>query len=111
MRPLLARIPVATLQVDLSSTGSPVGTGAWTQLIAALSTSSCAVEICNTTGSLLQISTGAPGLESASVVPYTVLPNGSSILLPLELARGARLSAKAIDNATTVGRLIFNFFG
>lgn len=108
---LLARRPVGKLQIDLSSTGTPVSTGSWVQLFTATPAPTCAVEIFNGTGSILRLSTGTPGNELASELPYYVLPNGSNILLPWEIARNLPISAIAVDNATTGGRLILNLFG
>lgn len=108
---LLARRPVGKLQIDLSSGGTPISTGAWVQLFAATPVPCCAVELFNGTGSILKLSTGTAGNEAASELPYFVLPNGSNILLPWEIAKGLPISAIAVDNATTVGRLILNLFG
>jgi hypothetical protein len=108
---LLARLPVGKLQIDLSSGGTPVSTGAWVQLFSATPAPCCAVEIFNGTGSILKLSTGTPGNEAASEIPYFVLPNGSHILLPLTIAKGLPLSAIAVDSATTSGRLVMNLFG
>lgn len=108
---LLARRPVGKLQVDISAGATPVTTAAWVQLFAATPAPCSAVEIFNGTGSIIRLSTGTPGNEDAGELPYYVLPNGSNILLPWEIARNLPISAKAVDADTTSGRLILNLFG
>ena len=108
---LLAKNPVGKLQFDLSSAGTPVGLVSWVQLTTATPAPFCAVEIFNGTGSILKLSTGLPGAEAASEVLYFVLPNGSHILLPWEVAKGKPISVIAVDTATNSGRLILNLFG
>lgn len=109
---ILARQPVGKLQVDLSSaTGTPIGTGAWVQIFSALPAPCCALEIFNGTGSILRLSTGTPGNELASELPYYVLPNGSHILLPITIAKGLPISVIAVDQPTVNGRLVINLFG
>lgn len=109
MRSLIAQVPTGKLLWDLGA--SPVTTSAWKQLIAAMLASACAVEVYNGSNSTLEISTGAVGAEDASAIPYYILPGGSSILLPINFSRGAPVSVKAVDQNTTAGLLILNFFG
>jgi hypothetical protein len=106
---LLAQVPVATVANNMTT--NPIDTGAWTQLLASLPRACCAVEISNNSGSTIQISTGAAGQEAANAIPYTVLPGGSPILLPIEIMKGARISAKAVDADATSGYFTMNFFG
>lgn len=109
MRPLLARIPVHTLRYDYA-TGN-ILQNAWGQILASTPAPACAVEIFDASGRALSISLGAAGLEDGAVIPYTITPNGSSILLPIEVARGKRISVKPLDANATEGQLIINFFG
>lgn len=106
---LLAAKPVATLKLDLS--GSNITTVAWRELVASLSAACTAIEIYNPSGATLLLSTGAAGDEVNNVVPYTILPGGSGILLPQEIARGKRISAKAVDQDATSNWFVMNFFG
>lgn len=104
---LALRKPVATVALDMSSTN--ITTAAWATVIAALAAACSAIEIFNQSASAMQIATGAGGSEVA--LPYTVLPGGSAVLLPIEIAKGLRLSAKAYDATASTGRLVINFFG
>lgn len=108
-RGILARKPVASIQNDLVA--NPITTAAWAELSASLEQGACAVEIYNPSGSTIELSTGAVGEEDDHIMPYTVLPGGSSILLPYEFARGARLSAKAVDQNANTNIFIMNFLG
>lgn len=107
-RNLLARKPVATFQHNYFVTNVP--TSAWVELITATSEPFDAVEIFSATGSIILLSTGSAGQEDDNQVPYTILPGGSGILLPYNLRKGARLSAKALDITAAKGYLILNFF-
>jgi hypothetical protein len=108
---ILAHRPYGTIPNNLTT--NPINVGTWTVLSAALPWPACAIEIFNPSGSTIQISTGVAGQESNpnNLIPYTILPGGSSILLPIELKKGIRLSASAIDMAATAGYFTMNFFG
>lgn len=106
---LLSHKPTVTVRVDLGVT--PITTAAWLQLVAALGAPACAVEIYNPTGATIMLSTGAAGLEAASTLPYSILPGGSSILLPFEFKNGGRISAKAVDQDATNNIFVLNFLG
>jgi hypothetical protein len=107
---LLARNPVATVQYNFAS--GAIGTGAWVQIVASLPKACSAIEIFNPSGSTLKLSTGAATKEGANVVPYTILPGGSAILLAIEIAQKTPLSLEAVDQSTgTTGILTMNFFG
>lgn len=102
----IARTPVATLRLDMSSTN--ITTSAWATLVASQGAPVSAIEIFNGSASPMLIARGAAASEVA--IPYTILPGGSSILLPIEIARGVRLSAKALGTSVTAGEFILNFF-
>lgn len=89
--------------------GTPVTTAAWVQLIASMDKAISTVEIYNSSGSILELGLGSAGNEVS--IPYYILPNGSLILLPIEIAFGQRLSAKAVNQDATVGELVLNFLG
>lgn len=112
MSRLLATNPVGKYALNLSTaTGTPAVVGSWVLLIPALTSSACALEIGNTTGKILKLSTGQPGFENSSELKYFIMPSGSPILLPAELGRGLPISVQAVDSATTDGYLILNLFG
>lgn len=102
------RRPVGKHRHNFASTN--VNTGAWVEIIDDLAKPCSYVEVFNSSGSVLRLSTGAAAAEDDSEISYYVLPNGSPIMLPLEFGNGARISARAVDANATVGSLIFNFF-
>lgn len=108
-RQLLARRPVARLRIDYFVLN--IVTGSWTEILSATTQPFDAVEIFSATASIIELSTGELGQENSSIVPYYILPGGSGILLPYNLKKGARLSARAVDTAALKGNLILNFFG
>jgi hypothetical protein len=71
------------------------------------------IEIFNPSDAKLQLSLGAAGHETdtGKLLPYTVLPGGSTGLLPAEIPNGARLSVKAIDQTMSNDYFVINFFG
>lgn len=107
MRHLLAQKPVATHRLNTAS--SSIATNAWTEVTSATSEPCDAIEIFNATGSILLLASGAAAAEVA--LPYTILPGGSSILVPFSVAKAARLSVKAVDLAASSGYVILNLFG
>lgn len=106
---ILAHRPYGTIPNNLAT--NPITAAAWAVLSASLPFPACAIEIFNPSGSTIQLSIGAAGLEAANLIPYTILPGGSSIFLPMELKKGVRLSAKAIDADANAGYFTMNFFG
>lgn len=111
MSRMLARKPVAKYRLDYSLSNLP-DTATWVAVIAATTQPCSAMEIFNASAATLKISTGAAGLENAGELPYYVLPGGSSILLPIEVAKGGRISVKAVDQTpVSVGTLVLNLFG
>ena len=109
MSRMLAETAVAKLRHSFVATN--ITTAAWVEVIAALAQPCSAVEIYNSSGSIIKLALAAAAAEDANEVPYYVLPNGSSILLPMSWSKGARLAARAVDASATSGDLIFNFFG
>lgn len=108
-RGLLSRKPVETRRHSFALTN--VTTSAWVEVISAMTWPSSSVEIFNSGGRILILSTGTAGNEDDDILDYTIIPGGSEILVPSEFARGSRVSIKAIDANSTTGWLIFNFFG
>ena len=118
----LARRPVWTLQYNIS-TGN-ITTSAWQQVLASIPYACTSLEIFCSGGSIMQFSIGTPGNELKGILPYTILPGGSSIFLPFEtspdklvpgslpngLRKGLPLTCKAVDQSSTAGYLIINAF-
>jgi hypothetical protein len=106
---MLAGIPVAKKSFSYADTN--VTTAAWVEVIAATEQPFSALEIFSGSGSILKLSSGDAGDEDAHEIPYYIIPGGSSIMLPVGLAKGKRLSIKAVDVTADAGILILNFFG
>ena len=107
MKPIL-RPPVDTLTLDFETT--PVTTSAWVEVSSATNEPCSGIEIYNPALSALQISTGAGGDEDNHILPYTILPGGSSIFLAFGIKKASRVSIKALDDNATVGTFIMNLF-
>lgn len=99
--------PVGKFYRDCSG-ATVITTSAWVVLDSSVDASCSALEIFNGTGCMLKLSTGGASAEDASELPYYIIPGGSSSIIPLELTKGARLSAKAVDTDTVAGLLIIN---
>lgn len=111
VRNLLAQLPYHKLRVDL--VGTPITTAAWVQLSAALPKACVAAQIYYSGEGILRISKGDATQEEVgdNEIPLYIAPGGEGNLVPLEIAKGARLSARAVDQDVAMGELIINFFG
>lgn len=111
VRNLLAQKPYHKLRVDLSSTN--ITTAAWAELSASLSKPCVAVQIYYTGEGILRLSKGDAGQETAedNELALYITPGGEGCMVPLEIAKGKRLSARALDQNVTSGDLVINFFG
>jgi hypothetical protein len=86
-----------------------VTTAAWVEVVAATDEPCNAIEIFDSSGSILEIALGAAASEVA--IPYNIPPGGSVIFLPIEIAKGSRISLRALDANATTGYFIANLFG
>lgn len=107
-RDLLAAKPVGKIFYDLSS-GS-ITTSAWREIEDSIPASCTAIMVAWTGDAVLKLSKGASSseVELPIYIPPGQAPN---VLIPLELARGWRLAAKAEDQNVTAGRLVITLFG
>jgi hypothetical protein len=108
-RGLVARKPVHSVVVDMSSTNI---TTSWTQLQAAASflKPACAVEVFNGSSGPIELGQGASSAEAS--LNYVVPPGGSIQVLAAEFAALTRLVGKSRSGGSiTSGTLILNFFG
>lgn len=106
---LLARKPVGKVRLDTSSTN--ITTSAWTTITETIPAGTTAIEIFNSSSSVIKLSTGTAGNEDASELNFYVLPGGTEGLIPIELSKNARLAGKAVDTSATVGQIVINFYG
>ena len=111
VRNLLAQLPYHRLRVDL--TGTPITTAAWVQLSAALPKACTAMQVYYSGDAILRISKGDATQEEVGTneIPIYITPGGEGNMVPIELPKGARLSARAVDQDVAVGELVINFFG
>ncbi len=108
MRTLLASLPVGKFRVDLTS--STIATNAWTTMSASLPASCSAFSVGYTGNGILRLAKGAAGLESE--LPLYITPGmNHEMLIPLNLAKALRLSAKSEDVAVSTGELVINLYG
>lgn len=108
-RNLLAQLPYHKLRVDLVA--NPITTAAWLALSTALPKACVAVQIYYTGVGILKISDGDMGEEDDHEKPMYIVPGGESCMVPIELAKGKRFSAQALDQDADEGELVINFFG
>jgi hypothetical protein len=76
-----------------------VTTSAYTVLWSSIPVSTSKIEVCDSSGKLLKIATGATGSE---VDVFTVFVSGC-VIIPIYLTIGTKLSIKAIDANATSG--------
>jgi hypothetical protein len=93
----------------LSLATTPIDNTAWVTVYAASKQPCSSAEVYNGSNALLQIAIGAAGFEVA--IPYTVLP-GRSVVIPFEVSKGKRISAKAATaTIANVDYLALNLLG
>lgn len=108
VRDLLASRPVGKIYYDIAS-GS-ITTAAWREIEDQLPASCTAIMVAYTGDGVLKIAKGAAASEVE--LPLYITPGQSpGALIPLELAKGLRLSARAQDQNVTAGRLVITLFG
>lgn len=107
-RDLLAARPTGKLRVDLSS--STIATGAYTELSSSWPAACTAISVAYTGEGILILAKGGAGSEVA--LPIYLSPGmNHEELIPLELAKSLRISAKALDQAVASGELVINLYG
>jgi len=108
VRSLLAKLPVGKVRLDLVA--NPLGTGAWTELSSAWPSSCTAISIAYTGEGILKLAKGTAGNEVE--LPIYIAPGMlMEKLIPLELAKNLRISARCEDQAAASGELVINLFG
>lgn len=108
VRSLLAQEPAEKLSLNIAS--SNVSTSAWTEITAATTQPCDAMSIDNTSDAVLMLSSGAAGAEDNAIVPIYIKACEEGQVIPLPMAKGKRLSVKAIDHNVTYGDLVINTF-
>lgn len=111
MRQLLAQRPYHNLRLDISANN--IATNSWREIEDSMPKGCTAMQVFYTGNSILKLSKGALGLEdqAANLFPIYITPGGSEELIPIEIAGNNRLSVQALDQNSTEGELVINFFG
>lgn len=90
------------------NSGATIPTASYLELTSSLPQAASAIEVQNTSAKIIRLAVGAAGVE---VVKYAIAPGVNSVIIPLELKKGARLAAKAVTADATTGALVINFLG
>lgn len=106
-RNLLATRPVHKLRLDIA--GTNITTGAWVEIEDSMPKACDAIEVFYTGESILRLAQGASGSEVE--MDMYLVPGGSPILIPVNIARSKRLAVRALDQNSTFGELVINFYG
>jgi len=89
------RNPVGTVIMHACGT-TTIEAANFVQLAAAITASVSAMEVINTTDKVIYIAVGAANVE---VIKYALPPSASGAIFPIEIKKGARISAKASVDA------------
>lgn len=108
IRSLLAQFPAEKLSLDIAATN--VTTAAWVEIIAATTMSCDAIAVDNTSDAVLQVSIGAVGAEDNAILPFYFKACEESTMLPCPIAKGKRISVKAVNHNVTYGDIVINTF-
>jgi hypothetical protein len=96
---------VNTARNDYSSVN--VTTGAWTELVASTSAAIIEIEIFDSSGSTLELGTGAAAAEARLLL---VTPGGNG-RVPVAIAAGTRVSIRAVSGTASAGEICLNCYG
>lgn len=102
-----APVPIAPFVLNTSSTN--VTTGAWVEFVAAASMpyACSAVQIHNTGAQAIKLGAGAAASEVETGILF---PVGVSVLMPVSLKRGVRLSVRSVSATQSSGFLTMSCF-
>lgn len=95
--------PAATSVIATYDHSTPVTTAAYTQLIASTGYVISKLHIFDSSGKFLIIATGGAGAETDKIY---LPPGGSDNPYEISIPAGTRISIKALDAATTTGRMV-----
>lgn len=105
-RELLYRVPVGKHRIDLSSTN--ITTSAWTSIITALAAACDAISVEYNGDAIVKLSKNG----GTSELPIYLTPGmNQEHPIPINLAKGVQIHAKAEDQNATEGELIINLYG
>lgn len=94
---------------NASGAAAAIATTGYTEIATSTSAPASAMQICNTTGSLIKIAIGAAASEED--IPFYVPTGEVSPIIPIEIAKASRISARAVDANSSGGQLVVNLLG
>lgn len=104
--PFTPQYPVDTVRITHDTT--PITTGAWVELIAALAADVNYITCFSSSGQTLELGTGAAGFEvRACYLP----PGGFDAQIAIRLGEAERVSVRAVSDDADAGELQINFMG
>ena len=109
IRNLLAQKPYHKARLDIVA--NPITTAAWVQVLASTPKACTALMVSYTGESILKVSTGATADEDNHIMDFYIAPGMDQVMIPVEIAKGKKLSVEALDQNTALGELVMNFFG
>ena len=90
------------------NSGTTITSAAYVQLSASLAATASAIEVFNTSSKGIKLALGAAGHE---VDFYIIPPSSAGSIVPVQIALGQALSAKALGADATTGFVVVNFLG
>ena len=97
---------VAFTKVRNVYSSTNVTTSAWVQLVAVTANPTTSLEIFDSSGQTLQLGVGASGSEVGQLYIY---PGGNGVILE-GIAKGSRVSIKAVSGTANSGEIDINFY-
>lgn len=102
---LALRNPIGTPIVNDNSSAN-VPSASYLELSASLPQACSGIEVQNTSSKAIKLAIGAAASEQDQ---YIIAPGVVSMIVPVNFAKGARLSARALGADATTGFLVVNF--
>lgn len=87
-------------------TSTTITAAAYVTMVASLAGACSAIEVFNTTAKAIKLAIGAAASEADI---YTLPPGTKSEIIPREIKKATRISAKALGADATTGFLVVNF--
>jgi hypothetical protein len=106
---LAIRKPIGNVWISVASNN--VNTGSWLVVSSSLPQNASGILYAETSGHLWKVSTGTPGNEAASLLPFYLMPNGQNVIIPIQLLKGLPLTISPLDANATTGLVAFVLFG
>lgn len=95
------------LPLHLDFTGTPIGTGAWTQIVASTPAAISAVHIDSTCSSTLYFAVGPAGSE----LKQLIISRGADFDYPLAIPKGSRIALEGLSGTCAANDMDLTFYG